>query len=175
MTRVFWFERNDIRDYMRRWILHHPWGTIRLHHILRSDDGRDLHCHPWDFVSFMLIGEYTEVTDLNQRHPSLEPGKAECLQYFRSPARRLAMWWRRKRHEWSLRLGGLSAMGAWASATWNQMITDGCINRKKAEAPHRLVLEKPCWTLVFSGKRRRKWGFHTDEGWVYWKDYFVEV
>jgi hypothetical protein len=26
-------------------------------------------------------------------------------------------------------------------------------------------------TLCFMGPKRREWGFHTPEGWVYWKDY----
>lgn len=45
--------------YMRRWVLHTPWGSLRLHHILRSDHDRDLHCHPMDFWT-LLLGEYTE-------------------------------------------------------------------------------------------------------------------
>jgi hypothetical protein len=49
--------------YMRR---HHlqfgPDGAVRFHHILQSDPGEDLHDHPWDFVSLMLAGSYTEHT-----------------------------------------------------------------------------------------------------------------
>src|SRR5258708_6676388 len=36
--------------------------AIRFHHILASDPGTDLHDHPWDFVSVMLAGDYTEIT-----------------------------------------------------------------------------------------------------------------
>lgn len=58
-----WFlGANHIGDYMHRWILETPWFTIRLHHILRSDEDRALHDHPWDFVSLILWGGYTEVT-----------------------------------------------------------------------------------------------------------------
>lgn len=56
-----WFERADIGDYMHRWILHHPWGTLRLHHILRSDAAREPHDHSWDFTSLLLTGGYWEV------------------------------------------------------------------------------------------------------------------
>ncbi len=27
------------------------------------------------------------------------------------------------------------------------------------------------WTLFLSKKKKRDWGFHTPEGWVYWRDY----
>lgn len=27
------------------------------------------------------------------------------------------------------------------------------------------------WTLFINGPRCRSWGFHTESGWVYWKDY----
>lgn len=39
-----------------RWV-----PAIRLHHILRSDNDRHFHDHPWNFVSIILRGGYTEV------------------------------------------------------------------------------------------------------------------
>lgn len=47
----------------------------------------------------------------------------------------------------------------------------GMINRKKAETLHALELDKPAWTLVFTGPRCREWGFQTKDGWVSWRDY----
>lgn len=55
--------RHDIGDYMHRWLVLTPLGGVRLHHILRSDAGRDLHDHPWDFVSLLLHGQYTEIRE----------------------------------------------------------------------------------------------------------------
>jgi hypothetical protein len=52
--------RHDIGDYMRRWILQTPLGTLRLHHIMRPDDARDFHDHPWSFVSLVVWGWYIE-------------------------------------------------------------------------------------------------------------------
>lgn len=52
--------RSDLPGYMERWILQTPWGTLRLHHILRSDDDRQLHDHPWAFWSLLLTGGYRE-------------------------------------------------------------------------------------------------------------------
>lgn len=52
--------RSDLGDYMRRWIFRHPLGTLRVHRILRSDEGRDFHDHPFDFTSLILHGGYVE-------------------------------------------------------------------------------------------------------------------
>ena len=52
--------RHDIGDYMHRWIVAHPFGTVRLHHIRRPDADPDMHTHPFDFASFILCGWYTE-------------------------------------------------------------------------------------------------------------------
>jgi len=47
-------------DYMRRWTLSTPFGQIRVHNILRSDNDRHFHDHPFDFVSLILRGGYIE-------------------------------------------------------------------------------------------------------------------
>ena len=61
------FERDEIRDstgqvYMERYFLDAS-HDIRFHHILRSDVDRDLHDHPWPFVSLILDGTYLETTE----------------------------------------------------------------------------------------------------------------
>ena len=49
--------------YMRRFYLQRSKQmSVRVHHILRSDAGIDLHDHPWDFTSYVLKGAYTEIT-----------------------------------------------------------------------------------------------------------------
>jgi len=38
---------------------------------------------------------------------------------------------------------------------------------------HTIVSVSPnTLTLAFMGPKVRDWGFHTDKGWVYWKDYY---
>lgn len=37
-----------------------PWFSIKLHRIYRPDQQRDLHDHPWNFLSIVLRGEYIE-------------------------------------------------------------------------------------------------------------------
>lgn len=50
--------------YMERWWLI-PYNRIglavRIHHILRSDDDRVFHDHPWNYLTIILRGGYTEV------------------------------------------------------------------------------------------------------------------
>lgn len=135
--------KSHLGDYMRRWIFECWLGTVRLHHILRSDNDRYLHDHPWDFTSIILRGWYLEVTgveagteDTRAFSGLLEPKETDASGH---PVR--------------------------------------SINRKKAEDAHRLILVPgtSVWTLVFTGPRRRRWGFYTrDQGWVEANRYFVE-
>jgi hypothetical protein len=36
---------------------------------------------------------------------------------------------------------------------------------------HRLELKQPIWTLVLVGRTCRHWGFHTEHGWLHWREY----
>jgi hypothetical protein len=49
-------------DYLRRWwiVPRNDWCNVYLHHILKSDDDRALHDHPWDNVSLIIKGGYLE-------------------------------------------------------------------------------------------------------------------
>lgn len=55
--------------YMLRWyvIPRNKWFNIYLHKILRSDDDRALHDHPWLNMSLLLSGKYREVTPNSNR------------------------------------------------------------------------------------------------------------
>lgn len=68
--------RSDLiaHDYMRRWALFTPWGTLRLHHTLRSDDRAHFHDHPMDFASIILWGGYIEHTP-NKPPRTFRPGQ----------------------------------------------------------------------------------------------------
>lgn len=47
--------------YMRRfWLWRSKLVSVRIHHILRSDNDRHLHCHPWWNISIVLRGGYFE-------------------------------------------------------------------------------------------------------------------
>lgn len=51
------------RPYMRRWWLipRNRFFNVYLHQILRDDDDRALHDHPWVNASLILLGGYFEV------------------------------------------------------------------------------------------------------------------
>jgi len=57
--------------------------------------------------------------------------------------------------------------------TWSKMRLAIWLVRKKAEELHRLELfgNKPTWTLVWAGRKRRDWGFKTEDGWIHWQCY----
>jgi hypothetical protein len=96
-----------------------PWFKIVLHHILRSDEDPDLHCHPWAFVSIVLWAGYLEILPSSAR-----------------------------------------------------IIRPGQVVRHRATDAHRLILERPAWTLVFMTGKKRHWGFHTSSGWMPYEAYF---
>jgi hypothetical protein len=58
--------------YMRRWYIipRNRWFNIYLHNIVRSDDDRALHDHPWWNLSVVLKGGYWEVRPLDATDPS---------------------------------------------------------------------------------------------------------
>jgi hypothetical protein len=52
------------QPYMRRWwiVPRNKQCNVYLHEILRSDDDRALHDHPWANTSFLIDGSYVEIT-----------------------------------------------------------------------------------------------------------------
>lgn len=54
-------------------------------------------------------------------------------------------------------------------------ITDlapGALVVRRADQPHRIELvTADAWTLFVTGPIVRRWGFHTDQGWVHWTDW----
>lgn len=45
------------------------------------------------------------------------------------------------------------------------------ILRRRANWLHKVIINKPCWTLVITSTWKRKWGFFTKRGWVKHNDY----
>lgn len=64
------------RPYIKRWYLtprdDEAGGCTYLHCIIRDDDDRALHDHPWDNTSIVLAGWLREISEYGQR--SLGPG-----------------------------------------------------------------------------------------------------
>lgn len=65
MMAVGWPHSDIVKDgstYLRRWYLTPQMWSRRvfLHQIMRSDDDRDPHDHPWNYLTVMLAGGYEE-------------------------------------------------------------------------------------------------------------------
>lgn len=60
---------NKADPYLERWwvIPRNKLFNIYLHRFYHSDDDRALHDHPWINLSWLLSGEYTEVTPFHIR------------------------------------------------------------------------------------------------------------
>ncbi|MGE0757062.1 MAG: hypothetical protein AB7F89_01005 [Pirellulaceae bacterium] len=57
----------DSAPYMVRWNFALPLGySLKLHLILRTDDNRCAHDHPWNFLRVILWGGYYEQCDPHQ-------------------------------------------------------------------------------------------------------------
>lgn len=76
--------------YIHRWwvIPRNRWFNIYLHKILRSDDDRALHDHPWWNVSIVLRGGYFEHT---KRGEVLWRGAGSFVFRFAKTAHRLVI------------------------------------------------------------------------------------
>lgn len=122
----------------RLYLIETPFGGIKLHRIIRPDHDRAMHDHPWDFLSIVLRGGYTEAVEPKGFVPS--------------------------RH--------VVAVHPWRRIRWASF--------HRAEDLHRIVkLERnrPAWTLVLSGRKRRAWGFVEGPGapWERWDLYLERI
>lgn len=121
--------------YLLRWyvIPRNPVLNVYVHKFLRSDDDRALHDHPWWFVSLMLKGGYTEVTE-SARTPRSGIIGGRFLGWDRQIAFRSATF----RHRVEL----------WPIPQDDRPLLARRVRR-----------ELPCWTLIVTGRRVRTWGF----------------
>lgn len=133
-----------------------PWFGIFVHCILRSDDDRDLHDHPWNFWSLILRGTYREYVPVDWP-PSFTFGKGEgCHMITKSKVCSPGSLARHKaRDAHRLELGMVTVFDPVGPAVVPVL-------------PYRY---KPVWTLFLHGPRKREWGFYTPQGWIHWKKY----
>jgi hypothetical protein len=108
--------------YLRRWVLDFWLFSIRLHHWLASDDHRNFHDHPWWYLTFVLKGGYTDVSEAGEK-------RVERFTFHRFPAS----------HKHTVRIDKGS-----------------------------------CWTLVFTGRETRDWGFWVNGKFRKRNKYFFE-
>jgi hypothetical protein len=137
------------------------WGNIYLHHFHSSDQGDELHNHPWTGLSFVLAGGYSEERVSN---PFFIDVKARDE--------------RKQRHVASLDLAydPLAVEECWCGPHGPERtaadlpplnirrreIKPGRFNLIRSFDFHRVDLhdeEKGAWTLFFTGRRNKDWGF----------------
>lgn len=113
--------------YIRRWwvIPRNRWFNIYLHNMLRDDDDRALHDHPWPNVSIILSGGYDEHMP---RFPREWPWNRDLTTKWRGPGRivlrraravhRLTL--RDNKPSWSLFITGpvIRHWGFWCPNGW---------------------------------------------------------
>jgi hypothetical protein len=134
--------RNEAGDlYLRRFYIyrgkHRP--HIYLHHIMRSDEDRALHDHPWAFLSIMLKGSYTEVTPYTGQN-------VECVSDVRFD-----------------RCYGGPVVEEKISAL--AIVRHNAADRHRLILRPGFTV----WTLVFAGEREREWGFWGKGIFIHWK------
>ncbi|MCS4509169.1 hypothetical protein [Xylophilus ampelinus] len=148
--------------YMGRWWLFNPYGrdaddnatdarwrwlpSIRVHHIMRPDQDRDLHDHPWNARTVVLHGWYTEERpwgDLSDRRAMAVDGLSDDPDGV---------------------LRGLFHRRA------------GHTGRLLFAQYHRISQVSPggVWTLFFTWRPRGEWGFLVNGKKVPWKTYLAE-
>lgn len=114
---------------------------IYLHHITGADPGKDLHDHPWPFLTVVLSGAYTEewtdTADTDHGRVLVSDGE-RCFQ------------WANLRRTWPR--GHFRIVGE----HFAHRITSA---------------EPGTYTLVLRLPKRRDWGFYLPDGWVWWRDY----
>lgn len=148
--------------YMGRWWLFNPYSrdthkpalwwcswSFRVHHIMRHDEDRDLHDHPWNARTIILRGWYVE-----QRQASEEWKKAVRSGMVPNPNPKIVDWVMKDACEWIRRDQGDTA-------------------RLNHGEYHRIDQISPggVYTLFITSKWRGDWGFLVNGVKVPWRTY----
>lgn len=142
-------QRTEGVPYLHRWTLlglgrDSNLFSIKVHKIVANDD-HCLHDHPWKFISIVLKGGYFEWTD------QMIKTKQRVIWQPKGPT----------------------------SSQYCRWYGPGSILIRNPLYAHRLELKTDqfgydnviCWTLVFTFKKVRGWGFFTKMGWIPWYKY----
>jgi hypothetical protein len=113
-------------------------------HNILISDDACMHDHPWPFLSIILKNGYKETAEWTSR---CNPGKK----------------W--SEPEWDNK-----------SCMWvaHKKFKPGNMLYRPPHWTHKLEIDKPCWTLVFTFRKVRTWGFCTPKGWIQWRKYSRE-
>lgn len=139
--------------YLLRWWVwpRNKWLNLYLHRVLRSDDDRALHDHPWINMSYIVDGGYNEVTFDG---PLYDPTHGELPAQTRT-----------------YRGAGEFKFRKPTALHRLELIEDV----HPVYAGHGNVIEelvpREALTLFLTGPRVRTWGFRCPKGWVKWTDF----
>jgi len=148
--------------YMCRWWLFNPYcrkthkpalwwfpWSIRVHHIMRPDEDRDLHDHPWDARTIILRGWY------NEQRPASDEWKESVMSCLvPNPDPKFVEWITRDACEWIKRDQGDTAQ-----------LRHGEYHRIDRVSPGGV------YTLFITSKWRGDWGFLVNGVKVPWRTY----
>lgn len=121
--------------YLYRYVLVLFGYSIRLHHWVRSDDKRFFHDHPFNFITIVLKGSYTDVSPLY--FPLTKDLVLKRNQFTKS----------------------LNENNECIGIKLFEILKPGAIKYRLAAHKHYVEVPKNCWTLLFCGRSIRKWGF----------------
>lgn len=139
----------NVPAYMHRWWrIARNWAfNIYYHNVLRSDDDRALHDHPWFSFSVVLRGGYFE-------HTILAGGIHRKV--WKGPGSMTFRWTGSIAHR--LELERVSLMEAPLHSLMNREVEISDATNQKVEVP--------ATTIFITGPVLRRWGFHHESGWV---------
>lgn len=144
----------SIPAYMHRWwrIARNAYMNIYYHIVLRSDDDRALHDHPWWSFSIVLEGGYFEHT--------ISAGGVHKREWF-GPGQMKFRWSGKFAHRLELD----------TEKRQTGYVSDGITTTDDAlilETYDPLVesFELPVTTIFITGPVMRRWGFHHPDRWV---------
>lgn len=127
--------------------------SVRLHHILREDQDRDLHDHPWNARTIILQGFYIEERPVP---PSELAHNDRAVQRFIADAHDV----------WSAGPG---------DARYLAHRGQGYTGRLLFGQYHRIRQVSPggVWTIFITWRKRGTWGFMVDGKKVPWREYLA--
>lgn len=167
--------------YLRRWFIY-PLAPkdlamvprTYLHRFSAGDDTQILHDHPWPFSSIILWGGYWE----HSYNPEYLKWHA-LIKYVADKVEEHKV----KPLSWTEQMDvGLKQCviltGEEPVKTVKKWYGPGSFLKRGASWTHAVELakdhegnDKACWSLVRTGIKCRSWGFHTDNGWCWWRNF----
>lgn len=124
-----------------------PWlGSVRIHRFMPNADDRDVHDHPWNFLTFVLFGHYEDRRICDACEGT---GRSyDEVDLYACPG-----------------CGGRGIV-------LRELMTVGKVRYRSATHQHIThVGPRGCLTVVLTGPVIRDWGFMRAGDWIWWKTY----